>query len=59
MGADRIQLQGLQGQGAVDFPKVMAELRAAGYAGPLISEVPASLAPLAETAATIRKIIAM
>lgn len=46
-------------QGAVNFPKVMAELRAAGYDGPLISEVPASLAPLDETAKTIRQIIAM
>lgn len=46
-------------QGTVEFPKVMAELRAAGYAGPLISEVPESLAPLAETARTIRTIIAM
>jgi hexulose-6-phosphate isomerase len=46
-------------QGAVDFTKLMAELRTAGYAGPLISEVPEALAPLAETAKTIRKIIAM
>jgi len=46
-------------QGGVEFPKVMAELRAAGYNGPLISEVPASLAPLADTAAAIRRIIAM
>jgi L-ribulose-5-phosphate 3-epimerase len=46
-------------QGAVEFPKVMAELRAAGYDGPLVSEVPESLAPLSETAAAIRKIIAM
>jgi L-ribulose-5-phosphate 3-epimerase len=46
-------------QGAVEFPKVMSELRAAGYNGPLISEVPASLAPLADTAAAIRKIVAL
>jgi len=46
-------------QGAVDFKKVMAELRAAGYQGPLISEVPESLAPLADTAAAIRRIIAL
>jgi hexulose-6-phosphate isomerase len=46
-------------QGAVEFPKVVAELRRAGYDGPLISEVPESLAPLADTAAAIRKIIAM
>jgi L-ribulose-5-phosphate 3-epimerase len=45
--------------GGVEFAKVMAELRAAGYNGPLISEVPASLAPLADTAAAIRRIIAM
>ncbi len=46
-------------QGGVEFGKVMAELRAAGYNGPLISEVPASLAPLADTAAAIRRIIAL
>ena len=37
----------------------MTELRTAGYDGPLISEVPESLAPLAETAAAIRRIIAL
>lgn len=46
-------------QGGVDFKKVMTELRTAGYDGPLISEVPESLAPLAETAAAIRRIIAL
>lgn len=46
-------------QGGVEFPKVMAELRTAGYDGPLISEVPESLAPLADTAAAIRQISAM
>ena len=43
----------------MEFHERLAELRAAGYAGPLISEVPESLAPLAETAKTIRKIIAL
>jgi len=46
-------------QGQVNFPAVMKELRVAGYDGPLISEVPASIAPLEETAESIRKIIAM
>lgn len=46
-------------EGEVDFAKMMAELRAAGYTGPLISEVPPSLAPLEDTAAAIRRIIAM
>jgi L-ribulose-5-phosphate 3-epimerase len=43
-------------QGAVDFPVVMRELRQAGYAGPLVSEVPESLAPWQETAVAMRKI---
>ncbi len=43
-------------EGAVDFPAVMRELRAAGYAGPLISEVSPSLAALPDTAAAIRQI---
>ena len=46
-------------EGEVDFPVVMRELRAAGYRGPLVSEVPESLAPWAETAKTMRKIAAM
>lgn len=46
-------------EGEVDFPAVMRELRAAGYQGPLVSEVSASLAPWAETANTMRKIAAM
>lgn len=43
-------------QGAVNFPAVMHELRNAGYAGPLVSEVPESLAPWQDTAAAMRKI---
>ena len=44
-------------KGGVEFAKVMAQLRAAGYNGPLISEVPASLAPLADTATAIRAVM--
>ncbi|MBT3380201.1 MAG: sugar phosphate isomerase/epimerase [Lentisphaerae bacterium] len=43
-------------EGEVDFAAMMKELHGIGYAGPLISEVPPSLAPLADTAAAIRKI---
>lgn len=46
-------------EGEVNFPVVMRELRAAGYQGPLVSEVSANLAPWAETANTMRKIAAM
>ena len=46
-------------QGEVDYAAVNVELRAAGYDGPMISEVPASDAPLDETAVAIRKIISM
>lgn len=46
-------------QGEVDFVAVMRELRAAGYDGPLISEVAVADAPIEETAAAIRKIIAL
>lgn len=46
-------------QGAVNFPAVMAELRKAGYAGPLVSEVPENLAPWQDTATTMRKIAEM
>ncbi len=46
-------------KGQVNFPAVMRELRAAGYDGPLISEVPPSVASLEETAAAIRQLIAM
>lgn len=45
-------------QGEVNFPVVMAELRAAGYTGPLVSEVAPSLASFAETAVAMRKIAA-
>jgi sugar phosphate isomerase/epimerase len=43
----------------VDYAAINRELRAAGYDGPMISEVPASDAPLEETAKAIRKIISM
>lgn len=46
-------------KGGVNFPVVMAELRRAGYDGPIVSEVPESLAPWAETAESMRKIAAM
>ena len=46
-------------EGQVNFPAVMAELRAAGYDDALISEVPPSVASLEDTAEAIRKIIAM
>lgn len=46
-------------QGAVDYTAMNRELRAIGYDGPMISEVPADLAPFADTAAAIRQIIAM
>ena len=46
-------------EGQVNFPAVMAELRAAGYDGPLISEVSLQAASLEETAAAIRQLIAM
>jgi len=46
-------------EGAVDFGAVMRELRNAGYAGPLISEVDPNLASLEDTLATARKIAAM
>jgi len=46
-------------EGGVDFPAVMAELRGAGYDDALISEVSTKLASLEDTAAAIRKIMAM
>jgi hexulose-6-phosphate isomerase len=46
-------------EGEVDFSAVMRELRAAGYDGPLISEVSVSDAPIEDTAKAIRKIIAL
>ena len=46
-------------QGAVDYAAMNRELRAIGYDGPMISEVGEGDAPFADTAAAIRKIIAM
>ena len=46
-------------KGEVDYAAVNVELRAIGYDGPYISEVPPSEAPLAETAESIRRIVAM
>jgi L-ribulose-5-phosphate 3-epimerase len=46
-------------EGKVDFAAINRELRAMGYAGPLISEVAQSLASLEQTAEAIRKIIKM
>ena len=45
--------------GEVDYAAMNAELRAIGYDGPMISEVPPKDAPLAQTAAAIRRIMAM
>lgn len=46
-------------EGQVNFPAVMAELRAAGYDDALVSEVPPSVAPLEDTAKAIRRIMAL
>lgn len=46
-------------EGDVDYAAMNRELRAIGYDGPMISEVPPSDAPLAKTAEAIRKIITM
>jgi len=46
-------------EGDVDYAAMNRELRALGYDGPMISEVPPSDAPLEVTAESIRKIIAM
>jgi hexulose-6-phosphate isomerase len=46
-------------KGEVNFPAVMRELHAIGYNGPLVSEVSPSLASLAETAETARKLLDM
>ncbi|MCX5662579.1 MAG: sugar phosphate isomerase/epimerase [Planctomycetota bacterium] len=46
-------------EGGVDFPAVMKELRAAGWDGPLISEVEPNLAPLDKTVQDIRKIMTL
>ncbi|MBX3010000.1 MAG: sugar phosphate isomerase/epimerase [Caldilineaceae bacterium] len=45
--------------GEVDYVAMNRELRAIGYDGPMISEVPPSLASFADTAAAIRQIIEM
>ena len=46
-------------EGAVDYTVMNQELRALGYDGPMISEVPPSVASLEKTAEAIRKIITM
>jgi len=46
-------------EGEVDYPAVKRELLAAGYHGPLISEVDTTLASLEQTAQAIGKIIQM
>ena len=46
-------------EGEVDYAAMNRELRAIGYDGPMISEVPADVASFAETAAAIHKIIQM
>ncbi len=46
-------------QGEVDYVAMNRELRAIGYDGPMISEVPLDVASFAETAAAIRQIIQM
>lgn len=43
--------------GEIDYVAMNRELRAIGYDGPMISEVPPTVASLAETAAAIRQII--
>lgn len=43
-------------EGQVDFPRLMAELRSVGYAGPLINEVEVALAPIEKTAQDIKQI---
>ena len=46
-------------KGECNFPVIMRELRKAGYAGPLVSEVSSSLASWEETAKTMRQIAGM
>lgn len=46
-------------KGEVDYVAMNRELRAIGYDGPMISEVPPDVASFAETAAAIRQVIAM
>ncbi|MCB9149863.1 MAG: sugar phosphate isomerase/epimerase [Caldilineaceae bacterium] len=45
--------------GEIDYAAMNRELRAIGYDGPMISEVPPEVASFAETAAAIRQIIQM
>ena len=47
------------GEGDADFPGIMAELRALGFDGALVSEVDTGTAPFADTAAAIREIMAL
>jgi hexulose-6-phosphate isomerase len=46
-------------EGEIDYAAMNAELRSAGYDGPMISEVPPQVASLEKTADAIRRIIAM
>ena len=46
------------GEGDVDFPAVMAELRAVRFDGALVSEVGAETASFPDTARAIERIIA-
>jgi len=46
-------------EGDLDFAAINAELRAVGYDGPMISEVPPSVAPIEKTAEAIGQIIKM
>lgn len=46
-------------EGEIDSPMMNRELRAIGYDGPMISEVPPEVASFAEAAIAIRKIIEM
>lgn len=46
-------------EGEVDYAAMNRELRAIGYDGPMISEVPPDVASFADTAAAIKKIIHM
>lgn len=46
-------------KGEIDYVAMNRELRAIGYDGPMISEVPPDVASFVETAAAIRQIIAM
>jgi hexulose-6-phosphate isomerase len=46
-------------EGEVDYAAMNWELRSIGYDGPMISEVPPSIASFQDTATAIRKIIQM